>query len=133
MTLVAKKLQDRNEWAIIIDSLSVERNHVLVRVNVVGGPSERRLPSRALEEGEHPYSWMMFLSHPPPPCYVLNLQDFQNNSQDCEISSFLASWKEPKSEESWLEICRRHFCKDIKSKPNTLSRKCELLDLFDVV
>ncbi|XP_047244018.1 protein broad-minded isoform X4 [Girardinichthys multiradiatus] len=124
--------QDTTEGAIIIDSLSVERNHMLVRVNVVGGPSERRLPSRALEEGEHPYSWTMFLSHPPPPCYVLNLQDFQNDSQDCEISSFLAPWKEPKSEESWLEFCRRHFCKDIKSKPNTLSGKL-LADLLENV
>ncbi|KAG7219609.1 hypothetical protein INR49_018947 [Caranx melampygus] len=35
---------------VIIDSLSVERNHVLVRVSVVGGPSERRLPPRALQE-----------------------------------------------------------------------------------
>lgn len=36
--------------AFIIDGLSVERNHVLVRVGVVGGPSERRLPPRALQE-----------------------------------------------------------------------------------
>lgn len=34
----------------IIDGLSVERNHVLVRVSVVGGPTERRLPPRALQE-----------------------------------------------------------------------------------
>lgn len=35
---------------LIIDSLSVERNHVLVRVCAVGGPSERKLPPRALQE-----------------------------------------------------------------------------------
>lgn len=34
----------------IIDSLSVERNHVLVRVSVVGGASERKLPPRTLQE-----------------------------------------------------------------------------------
>ena len=34
----------------IIDSLSVERNHMLVRVSVVGGPSERKLPPRSLQE-----------------------------------------------------------------------------------
>lgn len=34
----------------IIDSLSVERNHVLVRVGVVGGPSERKLPPRDLQQ-----------------------------------------------------------------------------------
>lgn len=41
---------DTNDGRIIIDSVSVERNYVLVRVSVVGGPSERRLPSRALQE-----------------------------------------------------------------------------------
>lgn len=34
----------------IIDCLSVERNHVLVRIAVLGGPSERKLPARALQE-----------------------------------------------------------------------------------
>ncbi|XP_036003093.1 protein broad-minded isoform X3 [Fundulus heteroclitus] len=124
--------QDTAEGPIIIDSLSVERNHVLVRVNVVGGPSERRLPSRALEEGEHPYPWPMFLSYPPPPCYVLNLQDLQNNTQECEISAFLASAKEPKREESWLEVCRRHFCRDILSRSNSLTGKV-LADLLEKV
>lgn len=39
-----------NLLRFIIDSLSVERNHVLVRVSLVGGPSERKLPPRALQE-----------------------------------------------------------------------------------
>lgn len=34
----------------IVDSLSVERNHVLVRINLIGGPQERILPSRALDK-----------------------------------------------------------------------------------
>lgn len=34
----------------IIDGLSVERNHILVRIGAVGGPSERRLPPRALQK-----------------------------------------------------------------------------------
>lgn len=34
----------------IIDSLSVERNHVLVRINLIGGPMERILPPRILEK-----------------------------------------------------------------------------------
>ncbi|XP_023203531.1 protein broad-minded isoform X2 [Xiphophorus maculatus] len=123
--------QDATDGAIIIDSLSVERNRVLVRVHVVGGPSERRLPSRALEEGELPYSWPMFLSYPPPSCYVPTLQ-VKNDTQECEISAFLASSEEPKGEESWLEICRRHFCKAIKSKPNTLTGKV-LADLLEKV
>uniref|UniRef100_A0A1A7WNH0 Protein broad-minded n=1 Tax=Iconisemion striatum TaxID=60296 RepID=A0A1A7WNH0_9TELE len=113
--------QDAGEGAIIVDGLSVERNHVLVRVSVVGGPSERRLPPRALEEGEHPYPWPMFVTQPPPPCYVLSPQDFHSDSQGCEISAFLASSREPKSEDGWLEICRKQFCKAMLSKPNTLT------------
>uniref|UniRef100_A0A8C1W0P3 Protein broad-minded n=1 Tax=Cyprinus carpio TaxID=7962 RepID=A0A8C1W0P3_CYPCA len=38
------------EPEFIIDGLSVERNHVLVRIGSVGGPSERRLPPRALQK-----------------------------------------------------------------------------------
>lgn len=35
---------------IIIDGLSVERNHVLVRVYLIGGPQERILPQRVLDK-----------------------------------------------------------------------------------
>lgn len=34
----------------IIDGLSVERNHVLVRINLIGGPQERILPLRELDK-----------------------------------------------------------------------------------
>lgn len=34
----------------IVDSLSVERNHVLVRINLIGGPQERILPLRTLDK-----------------------------------------------------------------------------------
>ncbi|DAA26332.1 TPA: hypothetical protein BOS_9564 [Bos taurus] len=54
----------------IIDSLSVERNHVLVRINLIGGPMERILPPRLLEKGDEPYPWPMFSSYPLPNCYL---------------------------------------------------------------
>uniref|UniRef100_A0A8C9V6F3 Protein broad-minded n=1 Tax=Scleropages formosus TaxID=113540 RepID=A0A8C9V6F3_SCLFO len=54
----------------IIDGLSVERNHILVRMGMVGGPSERRLPPRSLEKGADPYPWPMFSSYPLPKCYI---------------------------------------------------------------
>uniref|UniRef100_A0A671V5W7 Protein broad-minded n=1 Tax=Sparus aurata TaxID=8175 RepID=A0A671V5W7_SPAAU len=65
----------------IIDGLSVERNHVLVRASVVGGPSERTLPPRALQEGEDPYPWPMFSSDPVPQCYTLDSPKIHHNSQ----------------------------------------------------
>uniref|UniRef100_A0A8C3AYS1 Protein broad-minded n=1 Tax=Cyclopterus lumpus TaxID=8103 RepID=A0A8C3AYS1_CYCLU len=84
-------------FSLIIDNLSVERNHVLVRVSLVGGPSERKLPPRALQEGEEPYPWPMCSSYPLP--------------------HYL------KNEDSWMEICRRQYCKAMTSKPNILTGK----------
>ncbi|VTJ66619.1 Hypothetical predicted protein [Marmota monax] len=59
-----------NHRGFIIDGLSVERNHILVRINLVGGSSERILPPRILEKGDDPYPWPMFSSYPLPPCYL---------------------------------------------------------------
>ncbi|KAM7396009.1 hypothetical protein PAMA_007339 [Pampus argenteus] len=111
----------------IIDSLSVERNHVLVRVSSVGGPSERRLPPRALQEGEDPYPWPMFSCYPLPPCYTLDPSKIHHNSPDPEFSTFLASCKDTKNEESWMEICRRHYCRALATKSNVLTGKSKTL------
>ncbi|XP_039425471.1 protein broad-minded isoform X3 [Corvus cornix cornix] len=54
----------------IIDGLSVERNHVLVRINLIGGPQERILPLRELDKGSGLYPWPMFSSFPVPKCYL---------------------------------------------------------------
>uniref|UniRef100_A0AAR2JZZ3 Protein broad-minded n=1 Tax=Pygocentrus nattereri TaxID=42514 RepID=A0AAR2JZZ3_PYGNA len=66
----------------IIDGLSVERNHLLVRMNAIGGPSERRLPPRALQKGSDPYPWPMFSSYPPPNCYILDVPKPLRTKQD---------------------------------------------------
>ncbi|XP_061845754.1 protein broad-minded isoform X2 [Colius striatus] len=54
----------------IIDGLSVERNHILVRINLIGGPQERILPLRVLDKGCDPYPWPMFSSFPLPKYYL---------------------------------------------------------------
>ncbi|XP_074540670.1 protein broad-minded [Halichoeres trimaculatus] len=123
---------DNNEGEFIIDSLSVERNHVLVRVSVVGGPSERKLPPRALQEGEHPYPWPMFSSCPPPSCYTLDPPNTDHNIQDPELTAFLASSQDTKNKDGWMEMCRRHYCRVMKSKPNVLTGKV-LADLLETV
>uniref|UniRef100_A0A8C5DMF2 Protein broad-minded n=1 Tax=Gouania willdenowi TaxID=441366 RepID=A0A8C5DMF2_GOUWI len=66
---------------IMVDALSVERNHVLVRVGALGGPSERRLPSRSLQEGERPYPWPMFSSFPLPSCYTVDPPEIHQTLQ----------------------------------------------------
>ncbi|CAJ1077981.1 protein broad-minded isoform X2 [Xyrichtys novacula] len=121
-----------NGGKFIIDSLSLERNHVLVRVGVVGGPSERKLPPRALQEGEHPYPWPMFSSYPLPPCYTLDPPNINHNSQDAEISALLASSKDTKNKDSWMEMCKRQYCNIMKSRPNVLTGK-GLADLLETV
>ncbi|XP_070782053.1 protein broad-minded [Enoplosus armatus] len=123
---------DNNEGEFIIDGLSVERNHVLVRVGAVGGPSERKLPPRALQEGGDPYPWPMFSSYPLPPCYTLDPPRIHHNSQDSEISEFLASSQDSKNEESWMEVCRRQYCKVMTSTPNILTGEV-LADLLEKV
>ncbi|XP_068433515.1 protein broad-minded isoform X2 [Clinocottus analis] len=123
---------DSDDGELIIDNLSVERNHVLVRVSLVGGPSERKLPPRALQEGEEPYPWPMFSSYPLPHCYTLDSPKILHNSQDLEISTFLPLSKDLKNEECCMESCRRQYCKAMTSKPNILTGKV-LADLLEKV
>ncbi|XP_030201530.1 protein broad-minded isoform X1 [Gadus morhua] len=107
---------------LILDRLSVERNHLLVRVCAVGGPSERRLPPRALQEGPDPYPWPMFLSYPsaPPQCYTLDAAMLPQSKQDSEISAFLASGI-PAKDEGWMAACRKQYCKDMSTTPSSLT------------
>ncbi|XP_022517701.2 protein broad-minded [Astyanax mexicanus] len=105
----------------IIDGLTVERNHLLVRMSVTGGPSERTLPPRALDKGSDPYPWPMFSSYPVPNCYVLDVTKASRSKQDSEISALLASSKDTERDENWMENCRRHFCKAMTSKSTILT------------
>ncbi|CAB1340326.1 unnamed protein product [Coregonus sp. 'balchen'] len=114
----------------IIDGLSVERNHILVRMSVIGGPSERRLPPRALQKGTDPYPWPMFSSYPLPKYYILNLPKTTWGKQDSEISTFLASTKNMEKDGSWMDTCRRQYCKVMTTKSNIVSGNV-LADLLE--
>ncbi|XP_076873991.1 protein broad-minded isoform X2 [Brachyhypopomus gauderio] len=116
----------------IIDGLSVERNHLLVRMNVTGGPSERNLPPRALQKGDDPYPWPMFSTCPPPSCYVLDVPKTRRTKQDSELCAFLMSSKASERDESWMEHCRRHFYKVMTSKSSILTGNV-LVDLLEAV
>lgn len=114
----------------VIDGLSVERNHLLVRMNVIGGPSEKRLPSRALQKGNDPYPWPIFSSYPVPTCYTLEIPKTSWTKQDSEVSAFLTSSKDGERDENWMENCRRHLCKAITNKSSTLTGSV-LADLLE--
>ncbi|XP_008834019.3 protein broad-minded, partial [Nannospalax galili] len=116
----------------IIDGLSVERNHVLVRINLIGGPLERILPPRMLEKGDDPYPWPMFSSYPLPHCYLLDMPRKAYIKQDSDIDKLLSCFKISDKQTEWIEHCRRQFCKTMKSKPDTISGRAlgELLEKF---
>ncbi|XP_043295006.1 protein broad-minded isoform X1 [Cervus canadensis] len=117
----------------IIDSLSVERNHVLVRINLIGGPMERILPPRLLEKGNEPYPWPMFSSYPLPNCYLSDCVTRSTDlKQDNDLGKLLLCFKMSDKQTAWIENCRRQFCKIMKAKPDIISGGAlvELLEKF---
>ncbi|XP_036104214.1 protein broad-minded isoform X3 [Molossus molossus] len=107
----------------IIDGLSVERNHVLVRINLIGGPMERTLPPRILEKGDDPYPWPMFSSYPLPDCYLSEGTRNADRKQDkdSDLGKILLHFKMSDKQTEWIENCRRQFCKMMKARPDIIS------------
>ncbi|NXN13483.1 BROMI protein, partial [Indicator maculatus] len=105
----------------IIDGLSVERNHVLVRINLIGGPKERILPLRVLDKGSDQYPWPMFSSFPLPRCYLAELPRKAEFKQDKDFDKLLSLLKCPEKQTGWTETCRKQFCKVMKARPDNIS------------
>ncbi|XP_053830150.1 protein broad-minded isoform X4 [Vidua macroura] len=116
----------------IIDGLSVERNHVLVRINLIGGPQERTLPLRELDKGSGLYPWPMFSSFPVPKCYLAEIPRKAEFRQDKDLDKLLKLLKSPEKPAGWAEICRKHFCKVMKTRPDSISGPilAELIEKF---
>ncbi|XP_023969801.3 protein broad-minded isoform X2 [Chrysemys picta bellii] len=116
----------------IIDGISVETNHILVRINLTGGPAERILPQRVLNKGTDPYPWPMFSSYPLPRCYLSEAPKKADFRQDSDLNKLLASLKNPEKQPVWIENCRRQFCKIMKAKPDVISGTilAELIEKF---
>ncbi|RMC13057.1 hypothetical protein DUI87_10587 [Hirundo rustica rustica] len=104
----------------IIDGLSVERNHVLVRINMIGGPQERILPLRELDKGSGLYPWPMFSSFPVPKCYLAEIPRKTEFRQDKDLDKLLKLLKSPDKPTRWAEICRKQFCKVMKTRPDSI-------------
>ncbi|KAM9798244.1 protein broad-minded, partial [Neosynchiropus ocellatus] len=123
--------QDAGGGKCIIDILSVERNHVLVRVGVVGGPSERRLPARDLQEGEDPYPWPMISFYPPPSCFIMDPPELVQASPDPDVSSFLRSSETSEHGQAWMHDCRRLYRDVMTTRPDVLTGHV-LADLLEM-
>ncbi|KAK7940122.1 hypothetical protein WMY93_003448 [Mugilogobius chulae] len=111
---------DNGKGEIILDSLSVERNYVLVYVSVVGGPSERKLPPRSIQEGDEPFPWPMFSCLPVPQCYTVEFKDTDQISSDPQLNAFLAS-SEDITDKKWMEVCRSHYRRIMATTPTVLT------------
>uniref|UniRef100_UPI00398F1A84 protein broad-minded isoform X1 n=2 Tax=Pristiophorus japonicus TaxID=55135 RepID=UPI00398F1A84 len=118
-----------NPGDFIIDGLSVERNHILVRMNLLGGPSERVLPPRVLQKGNDPYPWPLFSSYPLPKCYLRELSKKLALKQDDEFNKLL---KNSEKQTGWLENCKKQFCKTMTTKPDVIKGSI-LVELLEKV
>uniref|UniRef100_A0A8C2BS53 Protein broad-minded n=1 Tax=Cyprinus carpio TaxID=7962 RepID=A0A8C2BS53_CYPCA len=115
--LLLQGQRDNVTEEFIIDGLSVERNHILVRIGTVGGPSERRLPPRALQKGNDPYPWPMVSTYPLPKYYILDVPKTLRTKQG---KNNLFKALDP-TLYIWMDDCRRQFCKIMATKSNTLT------------
>ncbi|KAI8790403.1 protein broad-minded [Biomphalaria glabrata] len=100
---------------IIVDVLSLERNYILVKTFLIGGPSERTLPLRSLENDrtEIVKPPTLFSSYPIPKEYQPNIAGRAAGRQDNELSKFLSSPKADKKPKVWLDKCRDLFVKTL--------------------
>ncbi|XP_059837463.1 protein broad-minded isoform X3 [Hypanus sabinus] len=111
----------------IIDGLSVERNHILVRMDLIGGASERVLPPRVLQKENDPYPWPLFSSYPIPKSYLQEPVKNHVPKQDNEVIKLL---KNSEKQADWLECCKKLLCKTMTTRPeiikgNTLAELLE--------
>lgn len=116
----------------IIDMCSVERNQILVKTYLIGGPSERILPGRALtEDVDIPYPWPLFSSYPPPKVYlpvekICKMTAFEEGDP---LLEFLEG-SDPVSADSsqWLQDCRKTFCETLRcGKTKAMGKVLKLL------
>ncbi|GFR74593.1 protein broad-minded-like [Elysia marginata] len=105
---------------IINDGLSLERNYILVKTFMIGGPTERTLPSRTLEEDKsgNLKAPALFSSYPIPREYQPNIAGRSAMKQENDLSKFLGSGRPEKKPNVWMEKCRDLFYKMAASKPD---------------
>lgn len=116
---------------IIIDGLTVERNYILVKSYVVGGPSERLLPLRTLsDDAANPYPFAMVTGYPVPKEYALKLSSKAAVKGD-EVAKFITETKQADLNQSWLDKCRRTLCSCLMTSKIDISASAALPDLLE--
>ncbi|BFZ12598.1 hypothetical protein BsWGS_15637 [Bradybaena similaris] len=108
---------------IIADMLSLERNYILVKTCLVGGPTERTLPSRTLEEDKkgNIQAPKLFSSYPIPREYQPNIISKSSTKQaENELTKFLNDKRGEKKPKLWVEKCRGAVLSVMSTKPEQI-------------
>ncbi|XP_063951551.1 protein broad-minded-like isoform X3 [Lytechinus pictus] len=115
---------------VMVDALSIERTHILVRSYVIGGPRERILPPRSLsDDQEEPFPWPIVTSFPVPKEYIPTVSRQSVQKQDNDLCRALSNVN---NTIDWLTNCREGFLTVLIDKHDALNSKT-LADLLEQV
>ena len=92
----------------------VERNHLLVRISILGGPDERVLPSRELSKACTSYKHKFFHELPIPSSYQVPLKTLKPSTND--LSKFLQNSKNWQLDQKWTSGCFKALIATLQSK-----------------
>ena len=102
---------------IILDMLSLERNYILVKTFLVGGPSERILPPRTLQNCKHEFSHELFSSYPVPSMYIAEQMCFSRG----DVSDWEMFSSNVDLQQSWLDKTCKLLAQELTGQTDDLS------------
>jgi len=103
---------------IVLDMLTLERNYILVKTFLVGGPSERNLPLRTLQNGKHEFSHELFFSYPVPNMYTVDHVHSFSQDSGSDLAKFVISGD---MQQSWLDKACKLLTLDLTTRTDGLS------------
>lgn len=132
LTCQAENVVDGSK-TIMIDMLSLERNYILVKTYLIGGPSERVVPPRTLQLGSNSsFAFPLFSSYPIPNEYVPNVSAKPSLKEDNDLVRFLSETKKAELNLGWLERCQKVLIGMLSSRPDQVQGN-SLLDVLERV
>ncbi|CAF3793816.1 unnamed protein product [Rotaria sp. Silwood1] len=124
---------------IIIDQLSIARNHVLVNAELVGGSQEKNMPPWTLNENDLTLLTSMPLfagSMPLPDFYTIKATyGGLNNTkiEETELHRLVRSSRPDRLDDRWLSKCRHLFMGTLRQSTQEYLPLSLMADLLDAV
>jgi len=103
---------------IILDMLSLERNYILVKTFLVGGPSERNLPPRTLQNGKHEFVHELFSSYPVPSMYTVDQVHIVSQDDGSDLTKFFSNVD---LHQSWLDKTCKLLAQEITGRTDDMT------------